>query len=259
MDRNENFTIFKTIKKSNIVIIKQPAVYLERYTTGNKSGQVKRKRQIQYVDYLDTIFVDEQKKADDNPKISPVYLAKKGSLKVDNENITLIAFLKKHPDNTANGGKQFKLLDIQKEEDFEIESYQRLVKAENSILQANDNLVRVISVWFLGNNYLHTRPSKLKKTLIMKAKNDDNFVTLLNNFIEEKNNEEKLTSTIALNEGIIKIVGGKSIAWGDTGEVIYVGSQSENVIKEYAIWLKSDEEGRTHLKALMGKLKQNQS
>jgi hypothetical protein len=260
MDRNDQFTIFKTVKSANIVIIQQPATYLERYPDNNKqgkAGKVKRKRQIQYVEYLDTIFVDEQKSQDQDLKISPVYLAKKGSIKVDNDNITLIKFLTLHPDNIANGGKLFKLVNVAKDEEFEIESYEKLIEAEGSILGANDNLLRVISVWFLGNSYLNERASKLKKILILKAKNDNNFVDNLNKFIDDKNNEEKLTVTIALKEDIVKLVGGKTIAWSDTGAVIFNGSQATDVIKEYAIWVQNDEEGRAHLKALMGKMKKD--
>ena len=260
MDRNDNFVIFKTIDKANIVIVEQPAVYLERYPASNKlkAGQVKRKRQIQYVDYLDTIFVDEQKLKDDNPKINHIYLSRKGSIKVSKDDVTLIKFLRLHPDNVANGGKQFREFNLDKENQLEIESWEKLNKAESHIISGeNENLVRSMAVWFLGNSYLHQDISKLKKTLILKLRNDVTFVDDVNAFVEDKNNEEKLAVTIALKEEIIIVVGGRSIAWAEnTSEIIFLGSQSQDVVREYAIWVKTSEDGRAHLKMLLSKIEE---
>ena len=54
----------------------------------------------------------------------------------------------------------------------------------------------------------------------------------------------------------IDIVGGKKICWMDSGDSIFIGSQANEVVKEFATWLKSDKEGRETAKILSDKIKQ---
>ena len=59
--------------------------------------------------------------------------------------------------------------------------------------------------------------------------------------------------TILVIKNCGKTLNGKSIAWDDD-EVIYIGSQANSVVKEFAIWVKNDEEGRTILKIISEKI-----
>lgn len=247
--------IFKTLKKTHAVIIEQPSTYYEK----DKKGKVVRKRQIQYVAELDTIFVDEQRQQMENPKSSPIYITR-SILKVEDDNRPLLEFMEKHSDNEANGGRVFKLMDIEKEEIYEVERFESMDKARSLLSEANDTLVRAIAVWFLGTSHIDQRIPKLKITLRNKldmnlklADGKTDFATALIDFINDKNSDEKLLITVALKENIIKIVNGKSIAWeGD--EVIYIGSQAGNVVQEFAVWAKNDEEGRSVLKIITEKI-----
>ena len=86
----------------------------------------------------------------------------------------------------------------------------------------------------------------------MGAKSD--FVTELNKFFDDKNNDEKLMTTVALTEGVIRIENGKTIVWDDSDEAIFTGSQPNNVTKEFAVWVKSTEEGRQIIKLISDKV-----
>lgn len=252
---------FKTLKKTRAVIIEQPVPYFERYKSGKNVGKVKRKRQIQYNKELDTIFVDEQRQQVDDPKPTTIYITK-SVLKVDDKDLPMIEFLMKHRDNEINGGTLFKLVDVEKDELYEIQQYEEKDKARHLLNEADDNLIRTIAVWFLGIKYITHRIQKLKITLRTKldmnfkmADGKTDFSTALIEFFEEKNYDEKLAISIALKEGIIKISGnGKTICWGDSDDAIYVGSQAQDIIREISIWVKNDEEGRKTLKLISDKI-----
>ncbi len=247
---------FKTLKKSHAVIVQQPIAYYER----KANGEVKRKRQIQYVEDLETVFVDEQRKLVDNPKPTPIYITR-SSLRIPDDNLPMIKLLTIHPHNEANGGKLFKLIDVKKDELYEINAFEKLDKARATLGNADDNLIRAVAAWFLGSNYISQRIPKLKiilrKKLEMNLKLTDGktlFVNAFNEFMNEKNNQEKLMVTLALSKDIIKILDGKTIAWGNSDEPIYTGTQPEYIVREFSGWVKNDEEGRNVLKLIAEKI-----
>ncbi len=250
---------FKTLTKTNAVTIKQPVIYNELWTTGNRQGSVKKKRQIQYVENLDSIFVDEQKLIDSNPRPTALYLIK-GLMTFDEDNITLKDFMEKHPDNQANGGLLFKFLDIEAEELYQISEFEASDSAKESLRNADDTTIMAAAVWFLGNSSLGKRISKLKIALRVKIDQNpkigqkSNFVTELNSFFKSKNNQEKLIITIALTEDIIRIDSGKIIVWNDSDEAIFSGSQASEVTKDFAVWVKTTDEGMQILKTLTDKV-----
>lgn len=251
---------YKTLKKTHAVIVKQPAIYYERFKTGDRKGKVKRQRQIQYVEGLDTIFVDEQRKLIDKPVATHIYITK-GVLNVEDENITKKALMDAHPDNEANGGNLYKLVDVVNDELYQIKELEKLDKAKASLSEADDNLIRTVAAWFLGTSYITQRVSKLKLTLRnkleMNLKLTDGktlFVDAFTNFMAEENNQEKLMVTLALKEEIIKIIDGKTIAWAEFDDPIYTGSQATFIVREFATWVKNDEEGRNVLKLIAEKI-----
>tara|TARA_R100000781_G_scaffold113283_1_gene81467 strand:+ start:2184 stop:2963 length:780 start_codon:yes stop_codon:yes gene_type:complete len=252
-------TIFRTLKKHNVIIVKNPFIYTEKYKSGPNIGKAKKKRQVRYVEHLDSIFMDEQITIDPKAEATPVYI-KKGVKLVEDDNTQLAEFLRIHNDNELNGGRIFKEVDVEKEELYEIEKYEAVDSAKANIMKADDNTLRAAAVFFLNPSYIDKSPSTLKIKLRQNVEittnptDKESFVSKINAFFAEKNNNEKLLTTIALNENIIKIVNGKKIAWDDSNEVIYVAGQTKDVIQDFAVWLKTDEEGRQMLSVLSDKI-----
>lgn len=257
--RKKNFVHFVALNKVHALIVQQPITITERFTKGANSGQVKAIREIQYVPNLSTIYVDEQKKLTDKPRIEPIYMRRKPLSIPDNE-INKIAFMRAHPDNQANGGKVFKELDVEKEDTLQLEAFEKLDKAKVKLSEADDNLVRAIAAWFLKPSYIHMHPNRVK--LALRNKLDENpklndgtsFVDSFTKFVESKNNEEKLLTVMCIEKGIIRIVDGKKISWADTNEVIFSGSQAQDVLEEFCLWLKSDKDGRATTSVLTDKV-----
>lgn len=253
-------TTFKTLKKSYALIIEQPVLYNERFDSGKNKGKVKSKRKIQYVKGLDTIFVDEQISVLGHiPDPTPIYISK-GIITINDDEIHMIDLMNKHQDNKENGGTLFKLLDVEVEEIYQIGEYQALDNARKSISDADDNVIRALGLWFLGNAKLKDRVPTLRIALRKRAEqnpklaNGKHFVEELNNFIADKNNNEKLLITVALAEDILRIENGKTIVWGDSGEAIYTGSQATEIVRDFAIWVSTSEEGRQALKLITDKV-----
>jgi hypothetical protein len=252
--------IFKTLKKTHAVIVEQPVPFFEKHKSGVNKGKTRRKRMIQYVEDLDTIFVDEQRKLADKVVRTPIYITR-NTIKCDDNEISKIELLNAHPDNVLNGGKLFKLVEIEKEELFELKKYEEMDRAKLALMGADDNLVRAIAVWFLGQRHIHERVPKLKILLrqklemnLLMADGKTEFAAALNAFMQEKTHDEKLLIVLAIEKGIIRIEDGRKIAWGDSGDAMFIGSQANDVVKEMAVWVKTDEEGRETLKLIANKI-----
>lgn len=243
---------FITVKKSKRVIVRNPVTVYQKIQSGAKKGRTKT-RQIRYCPDLDTIYVDEQRQLADKPQQEPVYIMK-GILSVDGKMNNLLDFMRQHPDNIANGGSQFKELDIAKEEQFEIEKFEALDKARKVIMESDENTLRSIAAWFLGVNYIKKTKARLKIILRTKCENEPDFVKSLNEYVASDSNDEKLMITLALTEGIIYIKDGKRIVWKDSNHPVYLASQPQDVIIDFASWLRTDEEGRATLKTMVDKI-----
>jgi len=247
--RKKNYVHFVALNKVNALIIKQPITVTERITRGANTGQVKAIREIQYVPNLNTIYTEEQKKLTPKPEIEPIYLRRK-PLSIPDTEINKIAFMRAHPDNEANGGKVFKELDVTKEDTLQLEAFEKIDKAKSTLYTASETLIRAISAWFLKPSYIHMEINRVK--LAIRNKLDENpklsngkeFVDVFNEFIESKNNEEKLLTVLCIEKGIIRISDGKKIVWADSDELIFVGSQVNDVLDEFCMWLKNDKDGR---------------
>jgi len=252
--------VFKTVKKSHAIIVKQPFMYYEKYTQGANKGKTKKKRQVQYSETLDSIFVDDQKKIEEKPRPTPIFI-KNGSFTVDEEDKGLLEVMRIHPDNIANGGHVFKEVNVSEEELYEIKKYEATLEAKGLVMSAEKDSLISCAVFFLGQSYLRKTESKIKIDLIKKIDensvlklDDKNLIVKMTRFFQDKNNAEKLATTIALKEGIISLVGGKKMVWSDSQETIFNASQSGDAIIEFSVWLKNDEEGRQVLSALTDKI-----
>jgi len=243
---------FITVKKTKRVIVRNPVTVYQKVKSGARKGKTKT-RQIRYCPDLDSIYVDEQRQLADKPEQEPVYIMK-GIISVDSQMSNLLEFMRQHPDNVANGGSQFKELDIAKEEKFEIEKFEALDKARRAIMESDENTLRSIAAWFLGVNYIKKTKERLKIILRTKCENEPDFVRNLNEYVASDSNDEKLMITLALTEEIIFIKDGKRVAWKDSGHPIYLASQPQDVIVDFANWLRTDEEGRATLKIMVDKI-----
>jgi hypothetical protein len=253
-----NVVFFKTLKKHHIVTIKNPCVFTDRFKSGNKKGKVKSKQQIQYSKDYDTIDLIEQRKIDPKAKASPLWLdVGKGIFKIHTDDIHLLDFLRKCEQNEENGGTLFKEINVEKEELYELEGFEKFTKACSLINDAKENDLRAAAGWVLKKpNAITNSPSKIKLEMLRKC-NKESFAEEVISFFEEKSNEEKLLLAVAINENIIKIIDGRKIGWFDNEEVFFVSSQANDVLKDCSLWLKTDEEGREYAKLIAEKVKDN--
>lgn len=251
---------FKTIKKHNVVIVKQPFLVNVYNKAKGQARKVIGKKKVQYVEDSDSIYVDDQLKINPDAKKTSIKI-RNGIINVDDDNPRLIEVLRASPQNVANGGLLYKELDVAKEELYELEKLEKLDEARANITKANENTLRAAAVFYLNPNYINKTPSTIKlklranaEAVSQKTNDTTNFIDDLNNFFSSKNNNEKLTTVIAIKEGIIAIKDGKKMAWADSGEVIFISGQAKDVIKDFSVWLKSHEEGRQTLSALADKI-----
>lgn len=244
--------------RKGATIVRQNITVTEDVKIGNTKKTQKKKRLIQYVKTLDTIYVEEQIQimGGEKPSPDPIYIHK-GKLDVDENDTALIKFMDIHPDNKANGGHEFRKLDVEKEDLFEVNKFKKTSKISSTIMDAEENLARSIAVWFLGTAYIKMKINKLKKALYTRCQGDFDFVEKVEAFMADKATNQKLMVTLSLTENIIAIVDGKKIAWmdnGEIGEIIYIGSQAKDLVTDFSVWLKTDEEGRETLQLIADKL-----
>lgn len=250
----EKITFVTAKKKRGTVIIKNPIMVTEDIQIGNTKKSTRKRREVQYVSTLDSIYVDEQiKMMGSKPTPDPIYIAK-GKRDIDGDDVALVKFLRIHSDNVENGGKDFRELDIEKEDLFEVKKFQKTSKICNEIMEADENLTYSIAVWFLGFKYMRMTPNKVKTALYTRCQNDFDFVEKVEGFIKDKNYEEKLTVTLAFTKDVLSIKDGNKITWSGSGETVFIGTQADDVVTDFATWLKVDKEGRENLKLIVDKL-----
>jgi len=253
---------FRTTRKTHAVILRQPFIAVE-----NKGKENERRYRAQYAEGQTTLEIENQFTGNPNkphPDPTPIYITKGfKNLSVEENPLMLKAF-EVHPDNVANGGRLFKEFDIKKEELLEIEAFEKEDEAKGKLKKASPTLIRAAAVWFLGQKYLDQNISTNKCKLVLRNAIEANaevaggsgnlFVDSFIAFMKEKDNEEKLLVAVAIEKGIIRIVAKKKIVWAQSGEAVFNGSQAQEVIREFAMWLKNDKEGREVSKLLSQKV-----
>lgn len=263
----KNYVLFKTSKPRHAMILKQPFMVVERFKTGDKKGKVKSRRQAQYNEDYQSIYVDEQRKIDPQAKPTTVII-RKGKVLVDNDNISLLEALRTHPDNIKNGGKEFKEVDIEKEDLYEIEAFKLLDEANMYLMTADDSDIRTLATDVIGVHVVHEKLSKLRKQLRSMAsvksneKSEKLAVELrqtIVKFKEDENKTERLLTVVALENNVISLKQGNKIVWGNTSELIFTATQKNDVIKEFSLWIKNDKEGREIYTSIAKKIEEIQS
>ena len=246
----KEYTLFKTIKPTHVMIVRQPFIVQKRGQTGPKKGKVISREPAQYNEMMDSIYIKDQKKLYDDPKPTNLYM-KRGNMLVDNDNISLLSLMRNHSDNTDNGGTLFREVDVEKDELYEIKLFEKLDESVSIIMKSDEPDLRTLAVELIGVKELRTSFPALKKKLraLVSQTTEPKYVEGLRDkviaFSNEKNKQERIISIVALQGNIIVIKDGNKIAWGDeSNELIFTGSQKRDVVKEFSTWLKTDEQGR---------------
>lgn len=253
MSKKETHTLFKTVKETHVVILRQPFTVIERYKSGDNIGKVKRRRNAQYCADLESIYVDVQKKIEDKPTISHIYF-KKSKLLVPNDNITMLEALKNHEDNVANGGVLFKEVDVTQEQIQEIQERQKFYEVMNFITKADDATAKTMGLFFIGYNTIKDTPQGVILKLTQRAEENPAFVEQISKFSKEKANNEKIIVTMALTEEIITLVG-KKFNWTNGNETIYISPQQKDAVVHFSKWMITDKNGRQVYSDLVSQLK----
>ena len=187
--------LFYKVRSNNLVI------YDEETTTN---------RRIRYCPGEASIYVDEQ--SDAAVKEHVVFRNKMLIVPYDKPN--LLAFLEKHPDNQANGGGSFRLvnkeIDIEKEVENEF-----LVTDAISMIKARpiDDLLPVALSLNINTNQ---NDLSIKRSLVMYAKkNPQKFMDMFDNPVVH-------ARTMVMQGFDFQIITDKNgaVVWTDTGKII---------------------------------------
>jgi hypothetical protein len=248
-----NVIFFKTVQKTNVVMLKNPSKRKIYYASGTNKGKVKKIEPIMYSKDYDTIIVEELKRIDANVKATSLS-TRKGQFRVQEDDIYLLEFLRGSEQNVANGGKLFQEVDVKKEEAFQLEGYVAYDRAIQAIMRADTEQAKALAMTFISPSAVHLSVQKIKLDLRRRLGTSDKFVEQVNAFMDDNISEERLLIATALNEKIIQLADGRSFSWKESGEIFFRASQSAVSADELALWLKNDEEGRHYLKALAKKV-----
>jgi len=239
---------YRTLQKTNLLVIKNPIVI----NVKDDNGKVIGKRKIQYSEEYNTIDYNEQIKIDKNVKATPIAFRKMMLKTYDNP--TLEEFLNTTSQNKDNGGNLFRLVDVEKEAEYQLQEFEVFDTAINFLNKSTQKQIKALAIWFLGNNVSHKKTPELKLLLRRRCQADINFAKAINDFKEDDNKEIKLVIASALSKGIIKQFANKIID-GETDSRIFVSSDTKTVLNEYAVWLTRNKQGKENLDDIIAKLK----
>ncbi len=232
------FELFKSPagKKGRAYFVEQPSFYFEK----DSKGKTIRKRQIQYCPNLESIFVDEQIKVDPKPVFETIRIDR-GKITIDDElHPAKAEFLKKH----RKLGVDWKILDVEADDRFEIKQFEATDRAKKFIFDANSHTIRAMAIELISPHLaqIHTI-DKLRLSLRGLADTSFGYVEKINGFVDDHYHQEKLLVSALLTEKIIALVD-KTFTWADSDEKIFTASQTHDAPRDLAIWLKNDEAGR---------------
>lgn len=172
-----------------------------------------------------SIFIDEQS---DHALLEPIII-EKGRLVVKANEVTTQAFLDAHPDNKANGGNTFELIDEDREAEdsliredmiIDLKSEVRSVQKEDNGIFKFQSLVAVLKDSVTQASKMTT--SELRREIYLAIENNPKrFMNgnKINLFSEEVSRRH--IALLGLSSNIIKTSSdGRAIVWGDSGEVI---------------------------------------
>ena len=185
-------------------------------------------REIRYSPNQKSAFVDEQV----GQSIREHVVFENGMIKVPYTKPNLAQFLDLHPDNVANGGKVFKLVDTTIDANQEVEKEFKLFDAIKLVKEKSIEELLPIAMT-LGINTDQSN-MEIKRELLKDAKkNPDRFIQLFDNPIVEV----KSTILLAIDFQIIKAAN-DGMRWHDTNRIICatpVGKNTVDVFTSYCM------------------------
>lgn len=179
-----------------------------------------RVRQLRYSPNEMSVWVDEQSENTIREQIVFV----EGNLSVPYTKPNLIEYLTKHPDNKANGGKVFNLVDSTKKADMELDTEFEILDAVSMIRDKSiEDLLP--AAMYLGISTSQSN-MEIKRELLLKAKaNPKGFIQLFDNPVV------KVKSTImsAIDFQILKSAT-DGMKWYDTNKLIVSTPAGQNTV-----------------------------
>lgn len=232
---------FRTTTPKKAYILSQPIGVFQG------SGKARKKRQLQYREESSSIWKDQQLKEDPKWDSPTTVIFKNSHIVVDDQAYSnLVEMLRKHPYNKANNDtnrNDFYEVDIEHDELYEIEKLKVYDKAISIINNSDEKTIMAMANFLISPQRMYKRVSSNTLELRKRCNSDINFAKDLINFNERGDSDQKLLTTLALDNKVIKIKNGKKIAL-QNDEVLFSASSGKDVLNEFALFLKNEEEGR---------------
>ena len=229
-----------TIKRNIPSEERRPAVFVPTHDKGGivlklrnsglsyfdkETGQV---RQIRYAPLEPSVFVDEQSA---NPVIEQVFMYDK-MLVVPLEKPNLRMFLELHPDNQANGGNVFRMLDREKPKAQEVDN-EFLVHDAISIIKSKTVSDLIPLAMSLKIN-IDQDDLSVKRDLVRYARrNPEKFLDMTTNPLVEV----RSSTSQAFDFNIVRNNGG-AVVWYDTNKIIVTvptGQDAQETLARYCM------------------------
>ena len=133
-------------------------------------------REIRYCENEPSIYKDEQ----NEKSVKTPIVFRLGKLVVSPKQPNLIEFLEKHPDNEANGGSKFKLVEAEKKASMDVDREFLVMDAVSLIRTKSFDDLLAVAVSF--NIDIDRASNEIKHDLIIKAKaNPEQFIKSFDN------------------------------------------------------------------------------
>lgn len=205
------------------------ALFLMRNTSYNYyDEELNKVRNVRYCEGEASIFSDEQS---DNPVRTPLQF-RMGVMVVPKSKPNLIEFMAKHPDNAANGGNLFQLIDYVEKKQATLDD--EYVAAEAIVTLRNKPAEELLMVATAYGMDTDREFAEIKHDLLQKAKaNPTGFMKSFDDPMVKMRSKIKS----AANYNIISL-DEDAIRWFDTGQQIIsvpVGMDPVNVFVRYCM------------------------
>jgi hypothetical protein len=196
-------------------------------------------RELRYCPSEHAIWADEQT---DNAVRKPI-LFRDGNLLVKKEEPNLMAYLDKHPQNVANGGSTFKVLDKKLDAEKEMQTEFKLLDAISMVRDKDINDLLPVAVFFNVN--ANAGSSEIRHNLLRIAKKSpDKFISAF----DDPSVKAKSLIYQAKEYNILKI-NEEGAYWFDSDKMIIANPSGANCIDTLTKYCLT-ERGSTVLSAL---------
>jgi len=182
-----------------------------------ESGQV---RQLRYSPNENSVFVDEQSENTIREQI----IFNKKTLPVSHSNPPLQKYLDLHPDNIANGGKVFRLIDTERKAEVELDKEFAILDAVAMVRDKSIEQLLPVAM-YLGID-TSQKNMEIKRELLIQAKsNPSGFIEMFDNPVVSI----KSTLISAIDFQILK-ADADGMKWYDSKKLIVATPAGQNTV-----------------------------